>query len=309
MRKCLNFLMLSIVLLAGPSHATETDKLDVVASFSILADLVAAVGGEHVRVQALVGPDQDAHGYQPRPSDARKVGAAALVVANGLGFDGWIERLARSAGHPRPVLIASQGIPALHSQPEAEHEHDHDHAHRHTHGVDPHAWQDVANTIIYVRNIAAGLTAADPAHAAHYRANAERYIAELQTLDADIRRALAALPAERRKVVTSHDAFGYFERAYGLHFVAAHGVASNAEPSAQGIARLIRQIRAEKIPAAFLENVTDPRLVERIRNESGARLGGTLYSDALSAADGPAPTYIAMMRHNLATLLGGLAAD
>jgi len=309
MRKCLNFLMLSIILLTNPSHAAETDKLDVVASFSILADLVAAVGGEQVRVHALVGPDQDAHGYQPRPSDARKVGAAALVVANGLGFDGWIERLARSAGHSRPVLIASQGIPALHGQPGAEHEHDHDHDHRHSHGVDPHAWQDVANTIIYVRNIAAGLTAADPADAARYRANAERYIAELQALDADIRRALAALPPERRKVISSHDAFGYFERAYGVHFVAARGLASNAEPSAQGIARLIRQIRAEKIPAAFLENVTDPRLVERIRNESGARLGGTLYSDALSTADGPAPTYVAMMRHNLATLLAGLAAD
>ena len=307
MRKFFSFIALSAMLLAGAPHAAQAGKMEVVASFSILADLVAEVGGEHVSVHALVGPDEDAHGFQPRPSDARRIGAATLVVANGLGFDSWIERLARSAGHQRPVLVASRGIHELRNDHGSAH--DHDHGHKHAHGVDPHAWQDVANTIVYVRNIAEGLSAADPDAAASYRANAERYVAELQALDAEIRAALAALPAERRKLITSHDAFAYFGRAYDVRFLAAQGVATEAEPSAKGIARLIRQIRAEKVPAAFLENVTDQRLVERIRSESGARLGGTLYSDALSAADGPAPSYVAMMRHNLATLLGGLTAD
>lgn len=305
MRHFLRLLALSVLLAAGTAHA---GRIAVVASFSILADLVAQVGGERISVHSLVGPDQDAHGFQARPSDARRIGAARLVVANGLGFDGWIERLARSAGHPRPVLIASRGIREL------ERPHSHDHAHGAAHGhaphdADPHAWQDVANVIVYVRNIAEGLAAADPDGAEIYRANAAHYTAELERLDAEIRAAFAALPAERRKLITSHDAFAYFGRAYGVRFLAAQGAASEAEPSAGGIARLIRQIRTEKVPAAFLENVIDQRLVERIRSESGARLGGTLYSDALSTVNGPAATYVAMMRHNLATLLAGLAAD
>ncbi|THF63021.1 metal ABC transporter substrate-binding protein [Pseudothauera nasutitermitis] len=307
MRPLLRLLALSALLLAAALQPARAERVEVVASFSILADLVAQVGGERVSVRALVGPDQDAHGFQPRPSDARLVGAATLVVANGLGFDNWVERLARSAGSRAPLVLAAQGIEALHA--EEAHDHGHGHGH-HDHGdLDPHAWQDVRNVVIYVRNITDALAAADPAGTQDYRANAERYTAELHALDAEIRAALATLPAERRKVVSSHDAFAYFDRAYGVRFLPARGVASTAEPSAQGIARLIRQVRAEKVPAVFLENVVDRRLVERIRAEGGARLGGTLYSDALSAAGGPAPTYVAMMRHNLATLLAGLAAD
>ncbi|THF65359.1 metal ABC transporter substrate-binding protein [Pseudothauera rhizosphaerae] len=314
MRKLLrplrHVLPLAVLFLAAALQPAHAQKMDVVASFSILGDLAAAVGGERVTVHSLVGPDQDAHGFQPRPSDARRVGAADLVIANGLGFDAWMERLARSAGAKRPVLIASRGIRTLETAHEEDHEEGHEGGHDHGHhDVDPHAWQDVANAIIYVRNIADALAAADPEGAALYRANAERYAAELQTLDAEIRNALATVPPQRRKVVTSHDAFAYFGRAYGVRFLAAHGVASEAEPSARDIARLIRQIRAEQVPAAFLENVVDPRLVERIRSEGGARLGGTLYSDALSAGDGPASTYVALMRHNLATLLAGLRAE
>ena len=302
--KLLRLLALATATLALIAQPARAEHIEVVASFSILADLVAQVGGERVRVHALVGPDQDAHGFQPRPSDARLVGAADLVVANGLGFDHWIERLARSAGQRRPVVVASAGIDALKAA------HHHHHGHHHDHGdLDPHAWQDVANVRQYVRNIAAALSAADPAGAELYTTNAARYDEELAALDGDIRAALAALPEERRKVVSSHAAFAYFERAYGIRFLAAHGVASGAEPSALGIARLIRLIRTEKVPAVFLENVSDPRLLERIRAESGARAGGTLYSDALSAADGPAPHYLTMMRRNLATLLEGLQAD
>lgn len=278
--------------------------LEVVASFSIVADLAREVGGERVSVTALVGPDEDAHGFAPRPSDARRIRDADLVVANGLGFDTWIERLAQSAGYRGPIVIASAGV-----EPIEDHT-AHGHAHGHDHGaIDPHAWQDVRNAQRYVANIAAALIDIDPDGADHYRDNAARYTAALQALDAEIRSTLAAVPAERRKVVTSHDAFGYFGRAYGLRFLAAAGVGSHSEPSAAGVARLVRQLRRENVAVVFLENVNDPRLIERIGSESGARVGGTLYSDALSAADGAAPTYVDMMRHNLGVLMDGLLGE
>ena len=289
------------------STAAHAQPLEVTTSFSILGDLVGQVGGERVKVRTLVGADEDAHAFQPRPSDARNVGGAALVVVNGLGFDDWMVRLARSGGYKGEVVVASAGIDTLAMTTD-----DHDHDHGHDHGdeddkanakaVDPHAWQDVGNVRRYVANIADALTKADPAGATAYRANAERYDDELKALDTEIRAAFAALPAERRKVVSSHDAFGYFGRAYGIRFLSPVGVSNNAEPTAQGVARLIRQLKAEKVPAVFIENVADPRLIERIRSESGAQIGGTLYSDALSKAGGPAPSYVQMMRANLDAL-------
>ena len=289
------------------STAAHAQPLEVTTSFSILGDLVGQVGGERVKVRTLVGADEDAHAFQPRPSDARNVGGAALVVVNGLGFDDWMVRLARSGGYKGEVVVASAGIDTLAMTTD-----DHDHDHGHDHGdeddkanakaVDPHAWQDVGNVRRYVANIADALTKADPEGATAYRANAERYDGELKALDAEIRAAFAVLPAERRKVVSSHDAFGYFGRAYGIRFLSPVGVSNNAEPTAQGVARLIRQLKAEKVPAVFIENVADSRLIERIRSESGAQIGGTLYSDALSKADGPAPSYVQMMRTNLDAL-------
>ncbi|MDR1662450.1 MAG: zinc ABC transporter substrate-binding protein, partial [Azoarcus sp.] len=279
-------------------------EIEVVASFSILGDLVREVGGERVTVHALVGPGQDAHVYEPRPSDARRAGEARLIVANGLGFDDWLPRLARSAGYKGAVLIASAGIrPLTMNGPGGHNEHG-----GNSERIDPHAWQDAGNVRIYIDNIAAALAAADPDGAERYRANAARYSGALEALDADIRKAIARLPQERRKVVSSHDAFAYFARAYGLSFLAPAGMAGHAEPSARNVARLIVQLRQEKAAAVFLENVSDPRSIERIRSESGAAAGGTLYSDALSSADGPAPTYLAMMRHNLATLMAALEA-
>ncbi|MBS0553338.1 MAG: zinc ABC transporter substrate-binding protein, partial [Proteobacteria bacterium] len=212
-------------------------------------------------------------------------------------------RLAKSAGFRGKVVIASANVRPL-AMPHGE---GHSSEDRDDDGTDPHAWQDVVNAQRYVLNIADALVAADPAGAASYRANAERYTGQLKALDAEIRAALGSLPANQRKVVSSHDAFGYFARAYGIRFLAPVGVSNNAEPTAQGVAQLIRQVRAEKVPAVFLENIADPRLIERIRSESGARVGGTLYSDALSAADGAAPDYLAMMRHNLKQLLEALA--
>lgn len=292
---------LALLLAAGPLHAA---RIEVVASFSIVADFVRQVGGNRVDVVTLVGPDEDAHGFQPRPSDARAVREADLLVANGLGFDAWMERLAQSAGYRGPIVTASAGVTPLDAPAHDGHAHDHDHD-----SIDPHAWQDVANARIYVENIAAALARIDPDGAQHYRDNAARYTAALATLDAEIRRTLSVLPPARRKVVTSHDAFGYFDRAYGIRFLPAAGVGSHSEPSAAGIARLIRQLRREDIPVVFIENVKDPRLIERIGKESGARVGGTLYSDALSGPDGPAPTYIDMMRFNVDALVDGLRGD
>ncbi len=301
-------LLSGLALTSAPARA---EPLRVSVSFSILGDFVRQVGGERVVVDPLVGADEDAHAFQPRPSDARRLGAARLVVTNGLGFDDWVARLARSAGYRGTVLVASEGIDTLARAGDAGHDagddeghgdHDHDHG-----GIDPHAWQSVANAERYVDNIAGALAALDPEGAAVYRDNAARYRGELKALDAEIRAAFAAIPAERRKVVSSHDAFAYFGRAYGVDFLAPVGVSNNAEATAQGVARLIRQLREERISAVFIENVADPRLIERIRAESGARVGGTLYSDALSAAGGPAPDYVSMMRHNLRTIVEAIA--
>lgn len=282
--------------------------LEVVTSFSILGDLVRQVGGERVRVTTLVGAGEDAHNFQPRPSDARRIGSARLVVASGLGFDPWMERLAQTAGYKGTVLVASQGITPIAGEDEPDEAHGHG-AGTHREAIDPHAWQDAARAQRYVANIASALIQADPAGANVYRDNAARYTAELRALDTEIRTALAGIPPARRKVVSSHDAFGYFAHAYGVRFLAPAGISNQSEPSASGIARLIRQLRDEKVPAVFVESISDPRLIERIRKESGARSGGTLYSDALSGAEGPASTYVAMMRHNLRTLIEGLAGS
>lgn len=288
--------------LSSSTAFAQAQPIEVTTSFSILGDLVHQVGGDKVKVRTLVGADEDAHAFQPRPSDAREIGAAALVVVNGLGFDDWMARLARSGGYKGEVVIASKGVKTLEMADDG-----HGHGHKHGHAADPHAWQDLGNARQYVANIAAALSAADPANADTYRANAERYAGQLKTLDAKIRAAFSSLPSERRKVVSSHDAFAYFGKAYGIRFLSPVGVSNNAEPTAKGVARLIQQLKTEKIPAVFIENVADARLIERIRSESGTRVGGTLYSDALSVSSGPAPDYLSMMRSNFKVLHEALA--
>ena len=291
------------------SYAQETkSKLSVMASFSILADLVQEVGGERVDVSSFVGPDGDAHVYQPSAADAKRLAAAKLVVVNGLGFEGWIDRLIKASGTKAPVTIASRGVNPLKLDGD-----DHGHGSAKPAAAagppaDPHAWQNVANASIYVANIRDALVAADPDGAATYAANAAAYTGRLTALDADVRAASARIPADRKRIITSHDAFGYFAAAYGLTFIAPQGVSTEAEASAKDVARIIRQIRAEKIPAVFLENVSDPRLIDRITRETGAKIGGRLYSDALSAPDGPAGTYIDMMRNNIRELSAALAS-
>jgi len=273
-----------------PVFAAE--PLKVVASFSILGDLVAKVGGDLVEVRTLVGPNGDAHVYAPTPADARDTAGAGLIVVNGLGFEGWLDRLVAASGYSGPVAVASTGVTPIKLGEETEEE-------AHDHGdIDPHAWQSVANAEVYVKNIAAALCEADPDDCAEYRANAAAYTAELKGLDASIRAGFALVPPERRKVITTHDAFGYFAREYGIAFLAPQGVSTESEASAADVAKLIGQIRDEGVGAIFLENISDPRLIEQIASETGIRAGGELYSDALSEPDGPAATYAAMMRHN-----------
>ncbi|MBT3045702.1 MAG: metal ABC transporter substrate-binding protein [gamma proteobacterium symbiont of Ctena orbiculata] len=280
--------------LFGSIHARADGPVDVVATFSILGDMVRQVGGDRVHVTTLVGPDADGHVYQPTPADARSVAETSLLIVNGLGFEGWIDRLTEASGYKGPVVTATTGV-----EPAGAGDNDHGE-------IDPHAWQSLANARIYVRNIADGLAVIDPAGAEIYHSNATRYTKEIDAVEARVRETFGSLPVERRKVVTSHDAFGYFSATYGIEFYAPVGVNTEAEASAGDIARLIRQINKEKIPAVFVENISDRRLLDQIVRETGARIGGTLYSDALSKADGPAGTYLDMMRHNIRVLVDAL---
>lgn len=304
------FLAVAASMLAVSPAAAE--PLKTVASFSILGDLVKQVGGDRVAVETLVGPDGDAHVFSPSPADAKKVAAAKVLFENGLGLEGWISRLVKSSGSAAPVVIASKGV----TPQKMEEEEEAGHAHGHSHGkedgahevTDPHAWQAVPNVKLYVANIRDGLIAADPEGQATYEANAAAYTQELDALDGEIRAAWTTVPAERRRIITSHDAFGYYAAAYGLEVIAPQGVSTETEASAKDVARIIRQIKAEKIPAVFVENISDKRLVERIAKETGAKIGGSLYSDALSPAGGPATTYLDMMRSNLRELTAALSS-
>ena len=276
--------------------------VDVVASFSILGDITQRVGGERIKVHTLVGRNADAHVDQPTPTDAKTLAKARLVVVNGLGFEGWIDRLIKSSGYRDSVTTASSGIRTL-ARGESGDEHYH---HDHAGPSDPHAWQDLANAARYVDNIRNALIDIDPEGRSTYQANADQFRQEIAALDAEVRQNFKKIPKDRLKVVTTHDAFAYFGQAYGISFIAPVGVNTDAEPSAADIGRIIKQIRREKIPAVFMESISDSRLLERIRQESGARIGGTLYSDALSKTDGPAATYLEMMRHNARTLVEAL---
>jgi zinc/manganese transport system substrate-binding protein len=280
-----------LVLVAVASPACAQGRLKVVASFSILGDFVKNVGGDRVEVTTLVGPNGDIHVYTPAPADAKKIADAKLVVINGLGLEGWLPRLVQSSGGKATVVIASDGVVPLKSGSAA----------------DPHAWQSVSNAKIYVANIRDALVAADPADAAVFRANADAYLAKLDGLNRDVREAMARIPPAHRKVISTHGAFGYFAAAYGVEFIAPLGVSTDSEASARDIADIINRIRVARIPAVFVENISDPRLIRRISAETGAAIGGTLYSDSLTEEKGDAPTYIDMVRHNIKALTKALS--
>jgi zinc/manganese transport system substrate-binding protein len=300
-RHVISWLGLAAAILLGLTGAAgAADKVKAVASFSILGDMVRQVGGDRVEVVTLVGPNGDAHVFSPTPADAKALASAGVFFVNGLGFEGWIDRLEKSADFKGEVVVASEGVKPLTmieeegGAPETV--------------TDPHAWQDLANGKIYVANIRDGLIAADPEGKSAYEANAAKYLAAIAEEESAVKAALGALPEARRKIITSHDAFGYFGKAYGLEIIAPQGVSTESEASAQDVAKIIRQIKQQKIPAVFIENITDHRLLDQIARETGAKIGGALYSDALSEADGPAPTYLDMFRHNAGAIAMALSA-
>jgi zinc/manganese transport system substrate-binding protein len=291
----------ALALVLGLSDGVQAaDKIKAIASFSILGDMVSQVGGDRVDVIALVGPDGDAHVYEPTPADARNLAGANILFTNGLGFEGWMDRLEKSSGFKGKVVVASTGV-APRTMIEEE-------GGKKETITDPHAWQSLANGKLYVANIRDGLMAVDPEGKATYEANAAKYLDQIAKEETSVKAALAALPKERRKIITSHDAFGYFGAAYGLEVIAPEGVSTESEASAQDVAKIIRQIKAEKIPAVFMENITDHRLLDQIASETNAKIGGTLYTDALSPPDGPAGTYLDMFRNNIETLTAALSA-
>jgi zinc/manganese transport system substrate-binding protein len=285
------FWLISLMIATAILPARAQDRLNVVASFSILGDFVRNVGGDSVSVTELVGPDGDAHVYEPTPADAKKIADAKLVIVNGFGLEGWLPRLVQSAGGKAVIVTATSGIAPLRLGSDA----------------DPHAWQSVINAKLYVANIRDALVAADTADAEAFRANAGAYLTKLDGLDREVRAAVAQIPDARRKVISTHRAFGYFAAAYGVEFIAPLGVSTESEASARDIAGIITQVKTAKIPAVFLENISDPRLIRQIAAETGAKVGGTLYSDSLTPEKGAAPTYIDMVRHNIKALTSALA--
>ncbi|MCR9086871.1 MAG: zinc ABC transporter substrate-binding protein [Rhodobacteraceae bacterium] len=358
----------------GSGALRAETPISVVASFSILGDMVEQVGGEFVSVETLVGPNGDTHVYQPTPAAARAVQGADILVVNGLEFEGWLDRLAEAAAFDGTLVVATTGIEPIaygdphddhhgdahaghdhdeteahgghddhahhaeesaghddlehHGEDEADHDHhaeehaghddheDHgeDHAshedhHGHDHGAfDPHAWQSLDNAVVYVDAITAALAQADPSNASAFYQNRAAYVAEIEALDAEIHTLMDALPEAQRTVVTSHDAFQYFGRDYGLTFLAPQGLSTESEASAKDVAELIEHMRTDGVSAVFLENISDSRLLEQIARETGASIGGTLYPGALSEQDGPAATYLDMMRHNAVTLTSALGS-
>jgi zinc/manganese transport system substrate-binding protein len=285
------FWLIGLLLTASLTPLRAQDRVNVVASFSILGDFVRNVGGDRISVTTLVGPNGDVHVYAPTPADAKKIADAKLLVINGLGLEGWLPRLLQSSASKAPILTASNGIAQLKAGSDS----------------DPHAWQSVANARIYVANIRDALGTAVPADAERFRANAQAYLSKLDSLEREVQAAISRIPPSRRKVISTHDAFGYFASGYGIEFIAPLGVSTESEISARDIAGIITEIRTHKVPAVFLENISDPRLMQRIAAETGVRIGGTLYSDSLTDEKGDAPTYIDMVRHNIKTLTSALA--
>ena len=316
----------ALAVTALPPMAQADEPMPVVATFSILGDMVGRIGGEHISLTTLVGPDGDAHVYQPTPKDARSVSEAEVMFINGLDFEGWLERLAEAASFDGTLVTATKGIDAIafddhddhddhkdhgdhddhkdHDDHDDHKDHDdHDDHHGHNHGAfDPHAWLSLDHAVTYVDNITAALATADPENAADYYSNRADYIAQIDSLSKEVAVMMSSIPEKKRTVVTPHDAFGYFSQTYDIKFVAPQGLSTDSEISASDVAELIEQIREEGISAVFIESITDNRMIEQIANETGAVVGGTLYSDALSAKEGPASTYLKMFRHNAVTI-------
>ncbi len=301
----LKLLFMSLSISASALGVARAERLQVVASFSIIGDIAGNIGGDKVEIVKLVGPDSDAHVYEPKPADVAAMAGAQIVLMNGLGFEGFMERLVTTSATSATVIEVSKGIQTLEAEAGAHHQgvasDDAGYAEK-----DPHAFQSVPNVRAYVKNITAAFCAKDEENCTGYQANAEIYDAKLAALDTEIRSVIAAIPDAKRTIITSHDAFGYFANAYGLQFIAPEGISTDSEASAADVAKLIDQISQDKASALFVENISDKRLIERIADETGVKIGGALYSDALSSKDGPASTYIDLMRTNINTIKGAI---
>jgi zinc/manganese transport system substrate-binding protein len=282
--------------------------LKAVASFSVIEDFAKNVGGDRIEVTTLVGPDGDAHVYEPKPADAMAMAKADVVLVNGLHFEGFLQRLVEASATKASIVELTKGVEPIKMKEEfAEGEAE---STDHHHGdIDPHAFQSIANAKIYVKNIADAFCAADKDGCDTYKANAEAYTQKLTATEKDVKATIASIPEDKRIIITSHDAFGYFEHEYGLTFLAPEGISTESEASAADVAALIKQVKEDKASAVFVENITNARLIEQIASETGLKVGGTLYSDALSPADGPASTYIDMMHHNVATIKGAIVGS
>ncbi|WP_374651690.1 metal ABC transporter solute-binding protein, Zn/Mn family [Dongia sp.] len=302
---------LVLVLLSGLFVALHDvradDKLEVVATFSVVADLTQRIGGEAIDLTTLVGANEDAHAYEPTAEAQRAVAAAQIVVANGLGFEPWLDRLVDAAQFKGDLVVATKGIEPLALPDEHAEEEIAGGADDHEHGAnDPHAFQDPKLVLAYIDNIEAALAKAAPAHATAFAANAERLKADFRALDAELSASIGGLPADRKHILTSHDAFGYFGRAYGIDFIGVQGISTDSEPSAQDLKNVIEQIKVGKIKAMFIENMSDPRFIESIAADTGIAVGGDLFADALSGPEGPAGDLLSLFRHNERELLKAL---
>jgi len=312
----------AVITFALPALPAAAEPLKVVASFSIIGDFARNVGGDRMELTTLVGPNGDAHVYEPKPQDAVAMAGADVVLVNGLHFEGFLQRLVEASATKAAVVELTKGVEPLTGTEEGHegeaHEADAHEGHEaeeskaasetgHAHGaIDPHAFQSIANAKVYVGNIADAFCGADPEGCGEYRTNAAAYIAKLDTLETEVKAAVASIPADKRTVITSHDAFGYFAHEYGIVFLAPEGISTEAEASAGDVAKLIEQVSHDNASAIFVENITNQRLIEQIASETGLKVGGTLYSDALSDADGPAGTYIDLMKHNIGTIKGAI---
>ncbi|MAM89638.1 MAG: ABC transporter substrate-binding protein [unclassified Hahellaceae] len=289
------FVLAAILLI--PTGAGAAEKLRVVASFSVLGDFLEQVGGDDIELSTIVGANGDAHMFQPAPSDAKALTRASLLVVNGLGFEGWIDRLQASSGFGGTLLVATDGVTPLPAD-------DDDHAE--SGAPDPHAWHSVSQARVYVQNIRDALIQADPDRREGYERRAASYLSQLETLAQDLQSRIAQVPEQQRTVVTSHDAFGYLANDLKINMLAPQGLSTESEASAADVAKIIRQIRKGDIQAVFVGNISDERLIRQIARETEARIGGTLYSDALSGPDEPAGTYLKMMTHNVSTIVDAL---
>lgn len=297
MNKKIFLLIVTIFCLSRPLYAENQPSCKIVTSFSVLEDMVKTITGPLCKVQSIVGPNQDAHVFEPKPTTNALILGADAVIINGLGFEGWMDRLLKASSYRGPVITATQYI-----KPRYLHQPDRQEASV----PDPHAWHTIPNAILYIQALTETLSKIFPFHQASFKKNADIFQKQLWHIEQSIQTRLSAIPLDKRRVITAHDAFGYMGQHYQITFLSPVGISTEAEPSARQIAALINQIRHSGIRALFIENSANTKIMQQIADETGVKIWGQLYSDALSLPDEPAPTYIDMIRHNMSILIASM---